>query len=299
MTGIVAVVVAYRPDAVLLEQLLRALAPQVDGGIVVNNGTDLPIDAPLLAQWGFVVVHLGANLGVAAALNAGFQWAERQQADAVISFDQDSEPAPDMVRRLQDARRALAGTGAAVAALGPQQIDRRTGRAAPFIAPIHWRRRKLFPREGDVVEVDHVITSGCLTPLSAWRATGGFLDALFIDYVDIEWCLRARARGLKLYAVGGATLRHAIGDGIHHWRGREVSSHGPQRHYYLMRNGIYLQKLGYIARGWRLSDAIQLLKKFVFFAVAGRPRAAHIRAMLRGLRDGCAGSLDAAPSRRP
>jgi hypothetical protein len=49
--------------------------------------------------------------------------------------------------------------------------------------------------------------------------------------------------------------------------------------------------LSYISFEWKFSDALQLLKKLVFFTLAGRPRAPHLRAMLRGLRDGWRGQL--------
>ena len=211
-----AVVVAYRPDPDLLQRLLRALSPQVAGGVVINNGSGLPLTDAALAELGFSVQHLGDNLGVAAALNKGFHWAGQQQADFVVSFDQDSEPAPDMVQQLLGAWQTLSSRGVPVAAVGPCQIDRRTGRTADFFAPIHGLRHRLIPAAGELAEVDHLITSGCLTALPAWRQVGGFLEPLFIDYVDIEWSLRARSRGLQLFAVGSATLQHATGDDVHH-----------------------------------------------------------------------------------
>ncbi len=288
-TKILAVVVAYRPDAALLRSLLAALAPQVQGGVVINNGTELPLADAELTRWGFTAQHLGDNLGVAAALNRGFDWALGQQADFVISFDQDSEPAPDMLARMLQAHTALLAAGQPVGALGPQQVDRRSGRVADAFAPVRWRHRRLRPLAGQSPEVDHLITSGCLVPAAAWQQAGPMLEPLFIDYVDIEWSLRARSRGLKLFVVGGAMLQHALGDGAHHWRGRQVAKHGPLRHYYLVRNGLWLQKLPYIPWSWKLPNLVALAKKFVFFSLASRPRGDHIRAMLRGLWAGLTG----------
>jgi rhamnosyltransferase len=281
-----AVVVAYQPQPGLLRRLLQTLGPQVDGGVVVNNGAALPLDDAELAASGFAVLHLGQNLGVASALNAGIQWAEQGQAEFIVTFDQDSEPAPGMLVNLQIAWRALATQGQPVAAVGPCQIDRRTEKLADFFAPTRWTHRRVLPAAGQTAEVDHLITSGCLMSVAALRQVGPMLDQLFIDYVDIEWSLRAQARGFKLFAVGGAVLQHAIGDDVHHWRGRQVSKHGPLRHYYLMRNGLWLQKLAGIPWAWKLPDLWVLGKKFVFFAVVSRPRGDHIKAMLRGLWDG-------------
>ena len=291
MPRIFAVVVTYEPDGVLLSRLLQALSPQVTGGIVVNNGHSLPLSDEYLRRVGFAARHLRSNTGVATALNTGFQWAEAQNAEFVITFDQDSEPASDMVSRLLGAYQNLVASGRQVGAVGPQQVDRRTGQRADFMAPISWRRRRVMPAAGQTVEVDHLITSGCLVPMAAWKSAGAFLDPLFIDYVDIEWSLRLRHRGWHLCAVGDATLTHSIGDDIKHWCGRQIPWHSPLRHYFMFRNGVYLQKLPHISIGWKLSDGFQLMKKLVFFTLVGRPRSAHLRAMLRGIRDGWRGRL--------
>lgn len=288
---IVAVIVAYQPDGELLAQLVQALAPQISGGIVVNNGSDLPLPGDFLQQKNFAVEHMHSNTGVATALNAGFQWALAQGAEFVITFDQDSEPAPDMVSALMDAYQTLVTTGRKVGAVGPQQVDRRTGRRAPFLEPISRYRRRVTPDVRQVMEVDHLITSGCLVPMQVWSDAGHFLDELFIDYVDIEWSLRLRHRGWHLYGVGAATLSHSIGDKVAHWWGIPFPWHSPLRHYFIFRNAAYLQTLAHVSLGWKLFDALQLAKKLVIFTLVGRPRSAHLFAMLRGLRDGLQGRL--------
>ncbi len=291
MPGIFAVIVTYQPDGALLSRLVEALCSQVSGAIVVNNASVLPLADGYFQKYNFCVKHLHANTGVATALNEGFRWAQAQNADFVITFDQDSEPAPDMVARLVLAHQNLVASGQKVGAVGPQQVDRRTGRRAPFLAPIARHRRRLTPDAGQTVEVDHLITSGCLIPIHAWREVGPFLDELFIDYVDIEWSLRLRHRGWHLFGVGGATLTHSIGDKVAQWWGWQFPWHSPLRHYFIFRNGTYLQKLPHVSLGWKLFDALQLAKKLVVFTLVGRPRSAHLRAMVRGVRDGWRGRL--------
>ena len=291
MPRIFAVIVTYQPDGELLARLVEALCSQVDGGIVVNNGSLLPLSDNYFQRSNFTVKHLQSNTGVATALNEGFRWAQAQDADFVITFDQDSEPAPDMVSRLVLAYQNLLASGQKVGAVGPQQVDRRTGRCAPFLAPISRQRRRVVPEADQTVEVDHLITSGCLVPVHVWRAVGPFLDELFIDYVDIEWSLRLRYRDWHLFGVGGATLTHTIGDNVAQWWAWQFPWHSSLRHYFIFRNGTYLQKLPHISIGWKLFDALQLAKKLVVFTLVGRPRLAHLRAMVRGVRDGLRGRL--------
>ena len=160
MPRIIAVIVTFQPDGELLARLVNALCPQVSAGIVINNGSALPLIDSYFQGNNVTVKHLHSNTGVATALNAGFQWATAQNADFVITFDQDSEPAADMVARLVLAYQKLESAGKRVGAVGPQQVDRRTGRRAPFLAPISRQRRRLVPKTDETVEVDHLITSG-------------------------------------------------------------------------------------------------------------------------------------------
>lgn len=288
---VLAVVVTYQPVEALLSQLLLDLSPQVSGGIVINNGCALPLSDEALSLAGFEVRHLNSNRGVATALNIGFQWAHAQGAEFVITFDQDSEPASNMVGLLLDAFRNIRATGQRVGAVGPQQVDARTGTQAAFIAPVGWSRRRIMLSAGKTAEVDHLITSGCLVPLKTWTTVGPFLDDLFVDYVDIEWSLRMRHAGLRLFGVGGAILRHTLGDEIKHWCGLEIPRHSPQRQYFMMRNGVYLQKLSYIPLRWKLFEVVQIAKRLVFFTFSGLPGFVSVRAMLHGISDGVRGKL--------
>lgn len=288
---VAAIVVVFEPDLQQLSKILRTIAPQVQMGCIIHNGANFPSDGIQLELSNFTVVHLGSNLGVASALNAGFSWAQEMHANYVVSFDHDSEPASDMVAHLMSAYKALAHLNHKLVAVGPQQIDGHTGEPAPFIAPIFGTRRKVFPQNGEPVEVDHLISSGCLVPLQAWTDGGDFLEPLFIDYVDIEWCLRLRSKGWKFFGVREASLMHRIGEGVRRIGKSQVAWHGPHRHYFVFRNGVYLQKMSYISQAWKLSDAWQLAKKFVFFTLVARPPTAHVRAMLTGMRDGWLGKL--------
>ena len=296
--SIVAVVVVYRPDPDLLQQLVEAIRPQVDALWLMNNGSEHDLCAlreriergEILAE----MVQLPSNLGIGEAIARAAERAHAEGHSFLLTLDQDSIPHANMVARLLAAYRQLHNQGNPVAAVGPQQIDRRSAHHAAFMAPIcQWPtpRRRIYPQDNTHLEVDHLITSGMLAPLSAYLTIGMPRADLFIDYVDIEWSLRARHCGYKLYAVGGAVLNHSIGDNYRYFRGKQVPIHSPLRNYYLIRNGIFLQKLPSISLAWKVSDSFQLLKKFTFFALFLPQRGKRIRMMLRGLRDGLRGKL--------
>lgn len=292
--SIAAVIVAFRPDLPLLQRLVDAICPQVDILWLVNNGTEVDLAGFETTQNGLEIVQFDDNMGIGAAIDYAAQRAEADGYTYLLTLDQDSIPAADMVEQLLKAYLELAAQNTPVAAVGPAQVDRRSAHHAPFIAPIDsWppRRKLIFPPTHGVIEVDHLITSGLLAPISVYQAVGAPRADLFIDYVDIEWSLRARKSGLKLFAVGNAQLKHSIGDSFKQFRGKQVPIHSPLRHYYLMRNGIFLQKLPTISLTWKMSDAFQLLKKFIFFTLFLPERGKRLRMMLRGLRDGLRGKL--------
>jgi rhamnosyltransferase len=289
-----AVVVTYRPDTAALAELLRAVQPQVSAVVVVHNGADA-IDMPELGADGRVAPHtmvLGRNWGVAYAQNQGIQWAFGHDSTHVLLLDQDSLPAADMVERLLEAEALLMSRGERVAAVGPRYLDERQDNPPPFIQirglRLH-RQRCIGPQA--VVPVDYLVSSGCLLPRLALETVGPMKDDLFIDYVDIEWGLRAQASGFASFGACGASMRHALGEQPLRIFGRARPVHAPLRHYYLFRNAVWLYRQPGPPTNWKWVDGWRLVLKFGAYALLARPRATHLRMMLEGIRDGWRGRL--------
>jgi rhamnosyltransferase len=286
---VVAVVVTYRPAPRALMNLLAALEPQVAAVIVADNGsTVLPESAGRETE----IVSFGDNLGVAAAQNRGIARARLLNADYVLLMDQDSEPAPDMVARLLDAARRTQETGIRVAAIGPNCVDARSGAQQPFMrqGQLFYRRVRCPP--GDtLIEVSDLISSGSLLPVATLDAVGGMNEGLFIDYVDTEWLLRARHHGYRAFGACAAKMRHELGDKLVALPGRTVVLHSALRHYYMFRNAVWAYRQSWVPLQWKRADAWRLLQRGVFYALFARPRAEHLRMILRGLRDGWHGRM--------
>lgn len=291
VSGVCAVVVAYQPDETHLWRLLRALRPQVAMGVVVHNGTPSALAHEARAL-GFEWLDLGANLGVAEAFNRGVAHAMQRGATFVLLSDQDSLPAEDMMSALSLAWSELVASGEPVGALGPAIVDDRTGSRARILqVSDNGDLRLRAVADGGVHEVAYVISSGCLVPLAALAHSGAFRCDLFIDYVDIEWCLRCRRQGLKVFVAGSARLLHNLGERVMRVFGREVPVHSSLRHYYVMRNSVALLRMSWVERGWKRYDAWVLMQRLVFHTLFSRPPGVHLVWMLRGLRDGWRGRL--------
>ena len=285
---VVAVVVTYHPEPGSLQRLAHCLAGQVTHVLVVDNGT--PDDSrPLMAPT-VECLRLDDNLGLGAAQNHGIAWARERGADAVLLMDQDSEPAGDMVARLETAWRDLERQGHHVAALGPNYSDPRVDHRSPFHRVRGLRlERPGCPDDGAVVEVDHLTASGSLIPLASLARVGPMDDALFIDYVDVEWGLRASHHGLQCFGVCGALMRHPLGDEPLRAFGRRYVRHSPLRNYYYFRNAFALMRRRWVPWNWKLVELRRLVLRMGLYLTADPARFRHLGMIARGVFHGLIG----------
>lgn len=291
-----AIVVTYQPRKTELNALLAALRPQMARVCVVDNGSTKDpartIDPQFLADSWCELVRLPTNRGVAAAQNIGIARARAAGAAFVVLFDQDSEPAPDMVGRLLAVALRQRAAGVAVAGVGPRYVDARQDNPPPFIRIRGLAvTRQACQSSRASVEVDYLISSGCLIPMATLDAVGPMREDLFIDYVDIEWGLRARAAGFQSFGVCDATMRHALGDAPLVLLGRALPLHSPLRHYYHFRNAVRLYCEPGLPLNWKLADGWRLLLKYGVYSLFARPRRAHWRMMTLGIAHGIMGRM--------
>lgn len=290
--GVIAVVVTYQPDLVRLAELLKAVVPQVDSIVVVDNGSDRDVAGCLAAQKDpkLNAVFLSENLGIAAAHNAGIRWARERGAEYVLLMDQDSVPDEGMVAALKAAYENLLEKGENVAAVGPRCRDRESGSLSPHVRFGKVRFAPVICVAGQrVVRTDVLISSGSLISMSVLAAIGEMDESLFIDLVDIEWVLRARAKGYTVWGHCEASMAHSLGEHRQRvWLGRwrEVPLHKPFRYYYMIRNSVLLQRRSYPCWAWRRVDTIRLLQMLVLATLFHPDRLRVLHRMLQGLWDG-------------
>ncbi len=292
--AVVAVVVTFNPEQEALLALLDALIPQVATLIVVDNGSGSAGRSWLHALEDTKIrpVLLNTNQGLAAAQNVGIEKARSSDAEYVLFLDQDSLPAPDMVQRLLVVAKEKQAAGIRLASVGPRYFDVLQASLRPFVR-VRGLRVQRFDCEhaNQVIEVDHLISSGSLIPMTALDAIGGMREELFIDYVDTEWSLRAWRLGYRSFGVCNATMRHGLGDRPYRLFGRYVPIHAPLRHYYLFRNTVWLYRQGWIPLTWKVATFRRVFLKLLFFSLVPSDRLRHVRMMARGLWDGLRGKM--------
>jgi rhamnosyltransferase len=205
-------------------------------------------------------------------------------------MDQDSVPDPGMVAALSSAYGELVAAGNKVAAVGPRFRDRESGRLSSHVRFGMMRFVPLACEPGKrVITTDLLISSGSLISIEALDAIGEMDEVLFIDQVDTEWVLRARAKGYAVWGHCEAAMTHTLGEQrrrVWFGRWREIPLHKPFRYYYMFRNSLLLQRRSYPCWAWRRVDMIRLLQIVVFMTMFHPQRLQALQSMLSGLWDG-------------
>jgi rhamnosyltransferase len=200
-------------------------------------------------------------------------------------MDQDIIPEPGMVQALLSA--ALEKSAGAV---GPRYVDSRHDNPPPFIRIRGLRLERLSCSAPDaIVPVDYLISSGCLIPMSVLDHVGGMREDFFIDFVDIEWGLRARKFGYQCYGVCNAGMSHCLGYEPIEIFSMKFPLHSPLRHYYHFRNAVLLTKECWTPGNWKLANGWRMCIKYFFYSLFARPRAEHWRMMTLGIWHGLLG----------
>jgi len=279
---ICAVIVTYHPDSELLTRVEK-IVPQVGQTLIVDNGSSTACVARLKEIAGKLGVHLilnSANEGLARAINQGAQWAASRDYRWMLMLDQDTTVAPDMVETLVEVARRVPDVQR-LAVVGSNFQDKVTGRLDTHAAR---------PDDSAGMETVTAITSGSLVSLSAFEVIGGLRDDFFIDCVDHEYCLRARAHGFRVMITSRPIMEHPIGNFTYHrWLGRTVrtTNHSPARQYFMSRNLLILAReyarkeprfIYQYSKGW--------LRCVVKLCLFEEGRLAKLKSILHGCLDG-------------
>ena len=290
--AIAGIVITFHPNQKTLIKLVNALCTQLDHVLVVDNGSPEMVSDWFTGLTNVEVISLGDNFGIARAQNIGIKRAKELDAKYVALFDQDSDLVPNTIPALLAALSQLQADGKKVACVGPRYIDKRQNNPTPFIRIEGLCLvREACKELSDTVPVDHLIASGSIIPMITLDAVGGMVEDLFIDYVDLEWCERAKFKGYQTYGVCAAQMEHALGDEPISFMGTSYPARSPLRHYYMFRNAMWVYRQDYVRWNWKVVDGLRLLRKYVFYTLFAKPRSKHFRMMTKGMWHGLIGKM--------
>ncbi|WP_320535186.1 glycosyltransferase family 2 protein [Robbsia andropogonis] len=287
------VVVFYHPDDACIRRANRLsqryLCVVVDNTPKCDRRDPARSTSNAALDPGVVYLSNGANLGIATAFNRGISCLREQGCDIALLFDQDSEPDDMLLTQLPLTLAALRARGERVAVVGPAYRDSRFGGVTPFVRFDRFSMQRVEVAGDTLLDIDFLISSGSCINVEAWTDLGVFDDDLFIDFVDFEWCVRAKHAGYRVIGVPWLQMTHQLGEEPVLVFGRRYPMHSATRHYYLFRNSIAMLKRRYVPLGWKLPELYKIPSRFVVYALFPQDRSAHIGMALRGLWHGLIG----------
>lgn len=239
MSETIAVVVVTYNRADLLGRMLDGLAAQThepDVVIVVDNASEDHTREVLESHRGLHLqrIHLDTNTGGAGGFHAGVQAAHEQGWDRIWLMDDDVVPAPDCLAVL------MAEDEACVMSVREDVHGRLVEKAATDFDLAHaWsvrpKRAMVETDYGDRhampprVELHNVAFEGLLIRREVVDAIGLPDASFFIFYDDVDYALRARRAGMRIWAIRDAVLVRQLDFSQQHdlagWKG-----------YYMYRN---------------------------------------------------------------
>ena len=218
----------------LLEEALPSLAAQTfkpSAIVIVDDCSDDDSVAYLRAHWPRVQVRaLPAHLGVTAALNACLNAAD---TELVALFNNDMELDPECLAELV----AELDRDPLIGSVTPKMLDFSDRSVLDGAGDLlSWRAGGRRRGHGDrdigqyeqALEVFGPCGGAAVFRRTALQAVGGFDEAYYAYYEDIDWAFRAQLLGFRcryvpraiLYHHGSATLGRGLTDfnGYHLWR---------------------------------------------------------------------------------
>ena len=296
MSSVYGIVVTFNPDIALLVQQIESSVKQLDYLLIVDNNSSnvKSIVEALNGNHIFSAVEicmLPKNIGLAAGQNIGIKKAKSLNFSHVILFDQDSLIEDKFVMKLLECEEKLIKLNHKVAAVGPVFFDPTNGvhypatvYRGPFISKIRFD-------DLEYTQATFIIASGCLIRIEVLIIIGIMCEDLFVDYIDVEWSLRAKSQGYAVFMTKNARMAHTVGDKRISIAGRTISVHGPVRRYYLIRNSFMMLRKSYVPLGYKVREIIFNMLRFLVGLFQSKEKNVFIYYSFKGFMDGVRGKF--------
>ncbi len=279
-----------------IHKCVDSVRDQVGHIVAIDNGSDEPTRRELdkLSSANFVTIILNErNEGIARAFNQGVQWALGKGFQWVLTLDHDSQATPGMVEKLLQASEFLGKQGHRdVGVIAANPFDEN--------AQLFLSRRHPGDFGGQPAEMGELISSGSMIDCRVFDVVGLFDEALFVYYVDVDFCLRLRRGGFRLFLCAEAVLLHREGGKEIKrflWRRIFYDNYGKCARYYITRNAIYMMKKHDLGFPYSYAVVRRLVTDHIKLLVYDRERFPKLRCSLNGLVDALRGRFG--PMRSP
>lgn len=260
----ISIIVTYHFDQSHVKNMILELSNADLGVIVFDNSPLQNFEGPdhsalsLGLQGGYVLGD-GVNYGLATAFNKSIEFARVQFDDieGFLFFDQDSTITTSKVSALISEYSVLKNKKIPVGVLGAYPFN--PAKSVPYDI---LKKNNSYTPDG-FINVEQVISSFSLVPVSTFDKIGLFDERLFIDMVDTEFCFRCARNGLLNLVVKDIFFDHCVGEKTGSLLGvKNFAISSPIRNYYQARNIILVaktHKLWWFCISWLIKRYLQVV----------------------------------------
>ncbi|MBL7057715.1 glycosyltransferase [Patescibacteria group bacterium] len=220
---IAGVVIIYNPPKSLICNI-NSYINFVDTLIIIDNSQhrNKAIINELNQNRKIIYNFSNKNIGIAKALNKAANIAIQKKYNWLLTMDQDSKFNPGALNLMLEF------------------IQKNNTETVGIVAPIQKNKLEKYPTHtAEYEEILSSMNSGNLINLNIYKKTGPYLEKLFIDYVDHEYCLKIKSYGYKIIRINNAILYHNLGNLKKH-ASFLVTNHNEQRRFFITLNRLYV-----------------------------------------------------------
>lgn len=279
------VVVLYEPDQSSLDFWLP-IAQQHNVIIVDNSPTySVSKDLEIAADKVFYNHNHG---GIAGALNIGLTDVSNTQAAWCFLFDQDSRPEQDFFSKMLD-QIVLTKDNHKAAIFAPVYYETNLKKIADVIEISNGRLKRhkyLDIKNKEIIHATYTITSGSVINLSIWNQVGKYDESLFLDFVDIEWGMKACSMGYQVIIFPKIIMQHTLGDKpikIGLWN---FPNHSSERHHLYFKNIFIMIKKKHVFLSWKKKELAKIIPRILIYSIFTNNKIIHAKSILSGIVDG-------------
>jgi len=235
-------------------------------------------------NFGAELIKLNENLGIAKAQNIGIKYAIENDAEIVVFFDQDSVIENDfisnLIKPLNDKSIPMV--------VSPVFFDKNQGFRFPSYRLNRFGLLKKIKvaNNSEIYDVDVIISSGSAATKITFDIVGLMNEDYFIDFVDTEWSLKCRAKGVSIKVVPSATMKHAIGDKSIDLYFIRIFVHSPLRSYYKIRNSFLFIRKAEVPFLMGVKEIISALIHNFLAILVIKDKTIYIKNYFQGIIDG-------------
>lgn len=223
---IAAAIILYHPDDKVAEYILSIRSYFKTIYLFDNTESEESINKmrKRFRKDGIKYAARNDNMGLAYGLNACCNAAYKDGFSWIMLFDQDSIITEELLNNMKDFIK--------------EYDEEKLAIAVPMIDDFKNRSVK----EKKAKRKKEVITSGMILKLEAFKKNGYFLNALFVDAVDYEFCLRLAKNGYFILENNQVSMHHNQYDNEQAVGRYKINKYSPLRYYYIARGYCYLMR---------------------------------------------------------